>query len=52
MKKRDGKVFELRRVDAGERDILADLDQLIKDIPRTEPAHAADLAPIIIEDRE
>ncbi len=52
VKKRDGKVFELRRVDQGQRDILAGLDQVMKEIPRTGPAHATDLARIIIEDRE
>ena len=52
VKKRDGKVFELRRVDKGERDILADVDEIMEEIPRTGPAHATDLARIIIEDRE
>ncbi len=52
VKKRDGKVFELRRVDKGERDFLADLDQLVEEMPRTGPAHATNLARIIIEDRE
>lgn len=52
VKKRDGKVFELRRVDTGERDILAGLDQIMEEIPRTGPAHATNLARIIIEDRE
>jgi len=52
VKKRDGKVFELRRVDSGGRDILADLDQILEEIPTTGPAHATDLARVVIEDRE
>jgi len=52
VEKRDGKVFELRRVDTGERDILSDLDQIIEEIPRTGPSHVTDMASIIIEDRE
>ncbi len=52
VKKRGGKVFELRRVDAGGRDILADLDQLLEEIPATGPAHPTNLARIVIEDRE
>lgn len=52
VKKRDGKIFELRRVDSGGRDILADLDQIFEEIPKTGPAHPTDLARVIIEDRE
>jgi hypothetical protein len=49
---RSAEVFELRRVDSGGRDILADLDQILKEIPATGRANATDLARIIIEDRE
>jgi hypothetical protein len=52
MKKRNGRSFELRRVDSGGRDILAALDQILEEIPRTGSAHPTDLARIIIEDRE
>jgi hypothetical protein len=52
IKKRDGKVFELRRVDSGERDILAGLDQILEEVPSTGSARSIDLAQIIIEDRE
>ncbi|MBM3883070.1 MAG: hypothetical protein FJ387_25695 [Verrucomicrobia bacterium] len=52
VKKRDGKVFELRRVDSGGRDILAELDQILEEIPTTGPARSIDLARIVIEDRE
>jgi hypothetical protein len=52
VRKRDGKVFELRRVDSGVRDILADLEQILEEIPSTGPTQVIDLARIIIEDRE
>lgn len=52
VEKRGGKVFELRRVDAGEKDILDGLDRIISEVPSTGPAHKTDLARIIIEDRE
>jgi hypothetical protein len=52
VRKRDGKEFELRRVDSGGRDILSDLDQILGEIPTRGSAPATDLARIIIEDRE
>jgi hypothetical protein len=52
VRKRGGKIFELRRVDSGGRDILADLEQILEEIPSTGPAQIIDLARIIIEDRE
>jgi hypothetical protein len=52
VKKRDGKTFELRRVDSGKQDILASLDQILEEVPRTGPARRTDLARIIIENRE
>jgi hypothetical protein len=50
--KRGGKVFELKRVDSGEKSILEGLDKLIQEMPSTGPACPVDLARIIIEDRE
>ena len=52
VKKRDGKTFELRRVDSGERDILRDLDQVLEEVPTSGKPHPTNLARIIIEDRE
>lgn len=52
VKKRDGKVFELRRVDSGGRDILADLDQILEEIPSMDSDQVIDLSRIIIKDRE
>lgn len=52
VKKRDGKLFELRRLDSGGRDILADLDRILEEIPQEGPASKTDLARIIIEGRE
>jgi hypothetical protein len=50
--KRGGKVFELKRVDAGEKSILQGLDRLLEEMPSTGPAGPVDLSRIIIEDRE
>jgi len=50
--KRGGKVFELRRIDAGGKNILEGLDHLLAEMPATGPAGAVNLAKIIIEDRE
>ena len=50
--KRGGKVFELRRIDAGEKNILEGLDNLLLEMPATGPACRVDLSKIIIEDRE
>jgi len=52
VKKRDGKIFELRRLDSGSRDILAELDRILEEIPTTGPKEPTDLAGIILEDRE
>jgi len=52
IRKRGGKVFELRRVDAGETDILAGLDHLLAEMPPAGPAGRVNLSQIIIEDRE
>lgn len=50
--KRGGKIFELRRIDAGEKNLLEGLDNLLLEMPATGPACRVDLAKIIIEDRE
>jgi len=50
--KRGGKVFELRRIDAGEKNILEGLDKLLLEMPATGPACRVDLSKIIVEDRE
>jgi hypothetical protein len=52
VEKRDGKIFELRRIDGGEKSMSAGLDRLLSDMPPTGPACRTDLARIIIEDRE
>ncbi len=52
IEKRDGKVFELRRVDKGKRNILTELDQIVEEIPRTGPKCVTNMANIILEGRE
>ena len=52
IEKRGGKVFELTRIDAGPRDINAQLDELFRDLPAEGPRVSVDLARIIQEDRE
>jgi hypothetical protein len=51
-KKRDGKVFEMKRIDAPPKSMNAALDKLFKEIPHEGPRVKTDLARIIIEDRE
>lgn len=50
--KRNGKVFELKRIDAGARSLIRGLDRLLAETPATGPAAKINLASIIIEDRE
>jgi len=50
--KEGGKVFELRRVDPGQRDINAGLDRLLKEMPPEGKRVRTDLARLIVEDRE
>ena len=50
--KRGGKIFELRRIDAGGKNILEGLDHLLAEMPATEPAGLVDLSRTVIEDRE
>ena len=38
VRKRGGKTFELRRIDAGEKNLLAGLDNLLLEMPATGPA--------------
>jgi hypothetical protein len=52
VRKRGGKVFELRRIDAGGKDILEGLDKLLLEMPAAGPACRVDLSQIIVEDRE
>jgi hypothetical protein len=52
VRKRGGKVFELRRIDAGGKDILEGLDNLLLEMPAAGPACRVDLSKIIVEDRE
>jgi hypothetical protein len=52
VRKQGGKLFELRRVDSGSRDINAELDRLFLEIPAEGGRKQTDLARIIIENRE
>ena len=52
VEKRGGKVFELRRIDAGGKSMNAALDRLLAEMPSTGPAYPVDMARIIIEGRE
>ena len=52
VEKRGGKVFELTRVDVGDKSISAGLDRLLAEMPPGGPACQTDLARIILEDRE
>ena len=52
VEKRGGKVFELTRIDAGARNIIAQLNQLFQDLPAEGARVKTNLAKIITEDRE
>ena len=52
IEKRDGKIFELKRVDTGARSINAELDRLLQEMPPEGRREKSDLARVIIEDRE
>ena len=52
IKKKGGKVFELRRVDAGAKSINSGLDNLLAEMPPEGDRVRTNLARIIIEDRE
>jgi hypothetical protein len=50
--KRDGKKFELRRVDSGTKSMRQAWAELVAEMPPEGPRTTTDLARIIIEDRE
>ena len=52
VKKRGGKEFQLTRTDPGKRDINAQMDQLLKDMPPEGPRVKTDLVRALLEDRE
>ena len=52
IKKRSGKVFELRRVDIERKSFKAELQRIFEEIPITGEAPVTDLSAMIIEDRE
>jgi len=52
IEKRGGKIFEMKRVDAGARSINAELDRLLQEMPPEGGREKTDLARIITEDRE
>ena len=47
-----GKLFEMRSVDQGKRDMLAELSQIIKEIPIARDASSRQLSTVFLEDRE
>jgi len=52
IKKRGGKVFEMKRIDENPRSMIAGLDKLFEEIPPEGPRVKVDGARMIIEDRE
>lgn len=50
--KRNGKAFELKRIDAGARSLIRGLDRLLAETPGTGAGAKTNLARMIIEDRE
>jgi hypothetical protein len=52
IKKRGGKVFQMTRMNAGTRDINAQMDRLFKDIPPEGPRVKSDLVRVLLEARE
>ena len=52
VEKRGGKVFELTRIDAGSRNINAQLDQLFAELPPEGSRAKTNLAAAILEERE
>jgi hypothetical protein len=50
--KKCGKFFEMRRVDQAKRNMLAELNQIIKEIPIVRHASSKHLSSIFLEDRE
>lgn len=52
IEKKSGKLFELKRVDARPRSIVAAVDRIIEEVPVEGPRLKIDLVKIILEDRE
>jgi hypothetical protein len=52
VQKRGGKVFELRRLDAGEHSLIEQLDGLLQEIPCAGTPIRTHLSRVIVEDRE
>ncbi len=52
VKKNRGKLFELRRVDAGPKSMNAGLDRLLAEMPPEGERVRTNLARIVIQDRE
>jgi hypothetical protein len=52
VKKRDGKIFQMKRIDASPKSMNAGLDRLLAEMPPEGPRTKTDLAAVIIEDRE
>ncbi len=52
VRKKAGKVFELRRLDVRGKSILKGLDQLLAEVPTPGKPARTDLARIIVEERE
>jgi hypothetical protein len=52
VKKASGKVFELRRLDAGRKSFNAGLDELLAEMPPEGERIRTNLSRILIEDRE
>jgi hypothetical protein len=50
--KRNGKTFELRRTDGGEKSITRYMEQLFKDVPLEGQRVKTDLVKAFLEDRE
>jgi hypothetical protein len=52
IRKRNGKVFELRRVDPGQKSILKHLDELLREIPNPGKRVRTKVSSIVVEERE
>jgi hypothetical protein len=51
IKKKGGKVFELKRVDQKRKDFVAEMDKIFKEIPIKPSRRKMDLVRIFLEDR-
>jgi hypothetical protein len=52
VRKQGGKVFELRRLDSGERSLVKQADALFQEVPNPGQQVRTNLARVIVEDRE